>query len=126
MWSPQTMGVDPLQAGRGSFQEMFSVVVQWTGRSFSPLTLLAAGPRHWGQFSANAAAKKKRRRAGMAAGFISKKDTTPRAAFRAAERARPFVPRSATPPVPPPARRGEAARAKDWANGRRAEGMRGG
>src|ERR1700734_2819315 len=37
--------------------------------------LLADGPRHWGQFSAKAAAKKNRRSAGIAADLISEKDT---------------------------------------------------
>src|ERR1039457_1277370 len=52
--SPQMMGVEPLQAGIGSFHAMFSVVDHFTGRFFSPLIPLSWGPRHCGQFSASA------------------------------------------------------------------------
>ena len=52
MRSPQTIGVEPDQAGSASFQAMFSVVDQRTGRFFSPLTPFSDGPRHCGQFSA--------------------------------------------------------------------------
>src|SRR5215510_951460 len=46
------IGVEPLHAGISSFHVTFSSVVHLTGRFFSPLTPLSAGPRHWGQFSA--------------------------------------------------------------------------
>ena len=52
MRSPQTIGVEPDHAGIASFQVMFSVVDQRTGRFFSPLRPLSDGPRHCGQFSA--------------------------------------------------------------------------
>src|SRR5437762_3595994 len=55
MVSPQMMGVAPLRSGRGSFQAMFSSVDQRTGRLVSGLMPFSAGPRHWGQFSANSA-----------------------------------------------------------------------
>src|SRR5436309_10887006 len=51
--SPQTMGVEPDQAGRSSVQVMFSVFDHRIGRSFSPVVPLSAGPRHCGQFSAD-------------------------------------------------------------------------
>src|SRR3954454_15828598 len=51
--SPHTIGVDPDHAGRPIFQVMFSVFVQRSGTSFSPLTPLRNAPRHCGQFSAD-------------------------------------------------------------------------
>ena len=42
-------------AGSGSFQAIFSSGDHFTGRSVSPLVELRFGPRHCGQFSANAA-----------------------------------------------------------------------
>ena len=56
MRSPQTIGVEPDHAGSASFQVMFSVFDQRTGRFFSPLMPLSDGPRHCGQFSADSAA----------------------------------------------------------------------
>ena len=38
MYSPQMMGVAPLQVGMGSVQVMFSVSVHFTGRPVSGLT----------------------------------------------------------------------------------------
>src|ERR1700687_3077106 len=55
MRSRQMTGVEPLQLGMVSFQAMFSSVVQRKGRFFSLLTPLSVGPRHWGQFCAEAA-----------------------------------------------------------------------
>src|SRR5262247_2857242 len=52
MRSPQMIGVEPLQAGISSFHATFSSVVHLTGRFFSSLTPLSAGPRHCGQLSA--------------------------------------------------------------------------
>ena len=51
---PQMMGVAPDLAGIASFHEIFSVVLQWSGRSFSVLIPFREGPRHCGQFSAMA------------------------------------------------------------------------
>src|SRR6185369_12291313 len=48
----QMMGVEPLQPGIAIFQTTFSSVVHLTGRFFSLLTPLSAGPRHCGQFCA--------------------------------------------------------------------------
>src|SRR5215467_5120749 len=45
------IGVEPLQPGISSFHVTFSSVVHLTGKFFSPLTPLSAGPRHCGQFS---------------------------------------------------------------------------
>ncbi len=56
MWSPHTIGVDPDQAGSGSFQVMFSFADQRSGRFFSSLSPFSDGPRHCGQFSADGAA----------------------------------------------------------------------
>src|SRR5215510_15772616 len=50
--SRQIIGVEPLQPGIATFQAMFSSVVHLTGRFFSALTPLSAGPRHCGQLSA--------------------------------------------------------------------------
>src|ERR1035438_3262405 len=50
---PQTIGVAPDLAGISSFQAMFSVVLQCSGRSFSVLMPFKEGPRHCGQFSAS-------------------------------------------------------------------------
>src|SRR5215212_3279302 len=50
--SPQTIGVEPDQAGSCSFQATFSDADHFTGRLRSPLTPLSDGPRHCGQFSA--------------------------------------------------------------------------
>src|SRR5262247_2117025 len=52
MRSPQMIGVEPLQAGISSFHVTFSSVVHLTGKFFSSLTPLSAGPRHCGQLSA--------------------------------------------------------------------------
>src|SRR5262245_59115922 len=52
MVSPQMIGVEPLQAGICSFHVTFSSTVHLTGRFFSLLTPLSAGPRHCGQLSA--------------------------------------------------------------------------
>src|SRR5688572_16876584 len=52
MRSRQTIGVEPLRPGIATFQTTFSSVVHLTGRFFSVLTPLSAGPRHCGQFSA--------------------------------------------------------------------------
>ena len=52
--SPQTMGVDPDQAGSGSFQAMFRSASHSIGRSVSVLTPSPVGPRHAGQCSASA------------------------------------------------------------------------
>src|SRR5687767_15818235 len=46
------IGVEPLTPGSATFQTTFSSVVHLTGRFFSVLTPLSAGPRHCGQFSA--------------------------------------------------------------------------
>ena len=54
MWSPQTIGVEPDQAGSASFQAMFSFADHFSGRFFSPLSPFSDGPRHCGQFSADA------------------------------------------------------------------------
>src|SRR6516165_8686369 len=48
----QMIGVAPVLLGIASFQTTFSVVLQRTGRSLSPLTPFKLGPRHCGQFSA--------------------------------------------------------------------------
>src|SRR5581483_1465275 len=56
MQSFQMIGVAPLQAGVASFHVMFSSVVHLTGRFFSELMPLSAGPRHCGQLSASARA----------------------------------------------------------------------
>ncbi len=53
MRSPQTIGVEPDQAGSCSFQLTFSVADHFTGRFFSPLMPFSDGPRHCGQFSAD-------------------------------------------------------------------------
>ena len=50
--SPQTIGVDPDQAGMASFQAMLRSVSHSTGRFVSALTPSPVGPRHAGQFSA--------------------------------------------------------------------------
>src|SRR5688572_17203834 len=50
---PERIGVDPLRSGRARFQAMFSAVVHRRGRPFSALTPLRAGPRQWGQSSAD-------------------------------------------------------------------------
>src|ERR1039458_3096524 len=50
---PPTIGVAPDLAGISSFQAMFSVVLQCSGRSFSVLMPFKEGPRHCGQFSAS-------------------------------------------------------------------------
>ena len=60
MRSPHTIGVDPDQAGSGSFHAMFSVVVHLTGRFDSALMPFSDGPRHCGQFSAYASTLLKR------------------------------------------------------------------
>jgi hypothetical protein len=52
MRSPQTMGVEPDHSGSGSFQAIFSVFDQRTGRFVSALRPFSSGPRHCGQFSA--------------------------------------------------------------------------
>src|SRR5579871_1444477 len=49
---PQMIGVAPLLLGMAIFQTTPSVLFQCKGRSFSSLTPLREGPRHWGQFSA--------------------------------------------------------------------------
>jgi hypothetical protein len=54
-WSPQTIGVPPLQDGSGVFQTMFSSVVQVVARPVESLMPLPSGPRHCGQFSPAAA-----------------------------------------------------------------------
>src|SRR5215510_5371349 len=46
------IGVEPLQAGISSFHVTFSSTVHLTGKFFSSLTPLSAGPRHCGQLSA--------------------------------------------------------------------------
>src|SRR3712207_238545 len=53
MWSPQMIGVLPLQEGSGVFQTMFSFVsaFQFVGRPVESLTPFPLGPRHCGQFS---------------------------------------------------------------------------
>src|ERR1041384_1736919 len=51
---PQTMGVELPRSGSGVRQRTFSLVVQCVGRPFSEQTPMPAGPRHWGQFSAEA------------------------------------------------------------------------
>src|SRR5437870_13540563 len=48
------MGVAPVRLGIASFHAMFSVLLQRTGRFFSVLVPFRNGPRHCGQFSANA------------------------------------------------------------------------
>src|SRR6185369_14963489 len=50
--SRQMIGVEPLQPGIPTFQTTFSWVVHLTGKFFSLLTPLSAGPRHCGQFCA--------------------------------------------------------------------------
>src|SRR6266508_367695 len=52
MLSPQMIGVEPLQAGISNFHVTFSSTVHLTGRFFSLLMPLSAGPRHCGQLSA--------------------------------------------------------------------------
>src|SRR6185295_13311621 len=54
--SPQTIGVEPDQAGSATFHVTFSVVDHLTGRFFSPLRPFSVGPRHCGQFSAEGTA----------------------------------------------------------------------
>src|SRR6185436_14457101 len=54
IWLRQMIGVDPLQPGIATFQTTFSSVLHLTGRFFSLLTPLSAGPRHCGQFYARA------------------------------------------------------------------------
>src|SRR6185295_4191643 len=49
----QIIGVEPLKPGIATFQTTFSSVVHFTGRFFSLLIPLRAGPRHCGQFSAS-------------------------------------------------------------------------
>src|SRR6185295_9762770 len=51
--SRQMIGVEPLHPGIATFHATFSSVVHLTGRFFSLLTPLSAGPRHCGQFSAD-------------------------------------------------------------------------
>src|SRR6266487_2688594 len=53
MLLPQMIGVAPVLLGMASFQTTFSVVLQRTGSSFSPLMPFKFGPRHCGQFSAS-------------------------------------------------------------------------
>ena len=55
MRSPQTAGVDSPMPGSVNFQARLSLSLQCVGRSFSLLIPSSAGPRHWGQFSADAA-----------------------------------------------------------------------
>ena len=50
--SSQMIGVDPLNAGSGSFHATFSVALQVVGRPVSVLTPSSDGPRHCGQVSA--------------------------------------------------------------------------
>src|SRR5687767_5392617 len=59
IWLRQTIGVEPLHPSIATFQATFSSVVHFTGRFFSLLTPLSAGPRHCGQFSAEALFSKK-------------------------------------------------------------------
>src|SRR6185436_7477585 len=54
MRSSHMTGVAPVQLGIVSFQVTFSSALQRVGRFFSPLRPLRDGPRHCGQFSANA------------------------------------------------------------------------
>src|SRR3990172_10748340 len=49
------MGVETLSAEGCAFQATFSSSPHFTGSPVSVLTPLPRGPRHWGQFSANAA-----------------------------------------------------------------------
>src|SRR4026209_2670824 len=71
MRSRQMIGGDPLQPSIATFQTTFSSVVHLTGRFFSLLTPLRAGPRHCGQFWAWATANVSRT-----------KPSTPRLRFR--------------------------------------------
>ena len=50
------MGVEPDRSGIASFQVMFSVVDQRTGRPVSALVPFSWGPRHCGQSSARRSA----------------------------------------------------------------------
>ena len=50
----QTIGVDPLKAGNGSFHATFSVALHVLGSPFSALMPFIDGPRQWGQLSAAA------------------------------------------------------------------------
>src|SRR5215207_1067294 len=47
--SPDTMGVEPLRSGIGSFHATFSAAVHLSGRLRSALTPFMSGPRHCGQ-----------------------------------------------------------------------------
>src|SRR5205823_1728856 len=73
--SSQMIGVEPLQAGIGSFHAMLSSGDQRTGRFVSPLVLFKFGPRHCGQFSAEAPLNETSKRANALTGFIIQKDT---------------------------------------------------
>ena len=50
--SCQMIGVEPLSAGRGTFQVMFSSALQDSGAPDASPTPFRFGPRQWGQFSA--------------------------------------------------------------------------
>src|SRR5580692_3571303 len=54
---PHTIGVAPDRPGISSFQAMFSVALQCSGRFFSVLMPFMEGPRHCGQSSAGAGAR---------------------------------------------------------------------
>src|SRR5688572_12812740 len=56
MRSPQMMGVEPLNAGSGSFHATFSVALQVEGSPVSALTPFPVGPRQFGQLSAKSVA----------------------------------------------------------------------
>ena len=58
----QTIGVDPLKAGSGSFQATFSVALHVVGRLFSVLRPSIDGPRQCGQLSATSDAPTMERR----------------------------------------------------------------
>ncbi len=49
-WSPQTMGVPPLQAGSSTFQTTPTLALHSEGISVAGLTPVCSGPRHCGQF----------------------------------------------------------------------------
>jgi hypothetical protein len=52
--SRQTTGVELPRSGKGTRQQTFSLVLQWSGRFFSVERPLPSGPRQPGQFAAEA------------------------------------------------------------------------
>lgn len=52
----QTIGVDPLEPGKGTFHAMLSVELHVAGNPSASETPLPVGPRHVGQFPRDSAA----------------------------------------------------------------------